>query len=55
MRRVVRRFAACASGTTALEYCFIGFLVSIAAIVAMTSIGSRTQSMYQSVLPALGN
>jgi Flp pilus assembly pilin Flp len=49
------RFLHCTRGTTALEYCFIGFLISIIAIAAMTSIGTRTQAMYQSAIPALSN
>jgi Flp pilus assembly pilin Flp len=49
------RFLRCTRGTTALEYCFIGFLISVVAIAAMTAIGGNTLTMYQSVLPALSN
>jgi Flp pilus assembly pilin Flp len=38
------------SGGTALEYCFIAFLISIAAITATTQIGEKTKLNTESVL-----
>jgi Flp pilus assembly pilin Flp len=37
-------------GATSLEYCFIAFLISIIAIVAMTQIGTQTLANTSSVL-----
>mgnify|MGYP001789029479 CR=1 len=36
-------------GATSLEYCMIGFLISIIAITAMTNIGVSTNAMTSSV------
>jgi Flp pilus assembly pilin Flp len=40
-------------GATALEYGFIAFLVSIAAITAITAIGPLLDGKFASVLPGL--
>jgi Flp pilus assembly pilin Flp len=44
------RFFAHQSGTTATEYCLIGFLISIIAVAAMMSIGTSTKSMFDKVI-----
>jgi Flp pilus assembly pilin Flp len=46
----VRQFRDDERGATALEYCFIAFLISIIAITAMTQIGTRTLANTSSVL-----
>jgi Flp pilus assembly pilin Flp len=40
-------------GATALEYGFIAFLISIAAIATITAIGPLLDAKYASVLPGL--
>lgn len=46
-------FIADEHGTTALEYCFIAFLISIIAITAMTQIGAQTLINTASIIPGL--
>ncbi|MGL4727581.1 MAG: Flp family type IVb pilin [Bosea sp. (in: a-proteobacteria)] len=46
-------FSADEHGTTALEYCFIAFLISIIAIIAMTQIGAQTLINTASIIPGL--
>jgi Flp pilus assembly pilin Flp len=51
--RIGRAFLVDRNGATALEYCFIAFLISIVAISAMTQIGVQTQANTQSILIGL--
>jgi pilus assembly protein Flp/PilA len=39
-------------GHTAIEYCMIAAIVSIAIVASVTSLGITTQSMFQSVAAA---
>ena len=39
-------------GVTAMEYALIGALVSIAAIIALTSLGLSIDAMFAKLLPA---
>lgn len=52
MKTVVKAFFCNTQGATALEYCFIATLVSIAAITAITSVGISTKTMTEGVLTA---
>jgi Flp pilus assembly pilin Flp len=56
----MERFAALAldflrdrRGATALEYCFIAFCISIAAIAVMREIGPALNARYAGILPGL--
>jgi Flp pilus assembly pilin Flp len=51
-RSRIRAFATNERGASAIEYCFIAFLISIIAIVAMTQIGVLTLANMQSVVSA---
>ena len=44
--RQIRRFLSDLSGATAIEYCLIGGLISVIAVVAITSIGMKLQTKY---------
>jgi Flp pilus assembly pilin Flp len=50
IRKGLAGFRADEAGGTALEYCFIAFLISIAAIAAMSQIGAQTLVNTSSVL-----
>jgi pilus assembly protein Flp/PilA len=43
------KFLRCQSGATAIEYALIASLISIAAIVGMTNVGNRMNTMYGNV------
>ena len=44
--RVIRRFLNCDSGATAIEYCLIAGLISIAVLIGATAIGSKLNSRF---------
>lgn len=46
-------FVRAASGATAIEYALIAGGISIAIIVAVTSLGTTTNGMYETVVTAL--
>lgn len=43
----------CPKGATAIEYALVASLISIAAIAAMSNLGSRINSMYNNVSSAM--
>ncbi|MBM3618612.1 MAG: Flp family type IVb pilin [Alphaproteobacteria bacterium] len=52
MKRILHNFYSCCgdeSGTSAVEYAFVAFLISTVAIVAITEIGGHVSGMYSSV------
>ena len=49
LRRLVIRFLHDQSGATAIEYGLIAALIAVAAITAMTSIGSKLGSTFNNV------
>jgi pilus assembly protein Flp/PilA len=53
LKTIARTFIADESGATALEYCFIAVLVSIAAITAWSQIGTGLNVRQQPVVSAL--
>ena len=53
MFKVIRTFAQDESGATAIEYGLIAALVSVAAIGALTAMGSSLSTMFNSVSSAL--
>jgi pilus assembly protein Flp/PilA len=55
MFKVIRTFAKDESGATAIEYGLIAALVSVAAIGALTAMGSSLSTMFNSVSSALSN
>ena len=55
MFKVIRTFAKDETGATAIEYGLIAALVSVAAIGALTAMGSSLSTMFNSVSSALSN
>lgn len=53
MKATLRKFARDESGATAIEYGLIAALVSVAAIVALGSMGDALESMFESVADIL--
>jgi pilus assembly protein Flp/PilA len=53
LKLIFQSFVADESGATALEYCFIATLVSIAAITAWSQIGTALNARQQPVASAL--
>jgi len=53
MLKVIRAFANDESGATAIEYGLIAALVSVAAIGALTAMGSSLSTMFNTVSSAL--
>jgi Flp pilus assembly pilin Flp len=49
----VLRLFRCTAGATAIEYAFVGLLVSIAGIVGMRAIGTALSSIFASITPHL--
>jgi pilus assembly protein Flp/PilA len=49
MKNAIARFAKDESGATAIEYGLIASLIAVAAIVAMTTVGSKLQSTFSNV------
>lgn len=43
----MKRFLKCESGATAIEYALIAGLISIAAVAAMTQLGTKVNSSFQ--------
>jgi pilus assembly protein Flp/PilA len=52
MQRIIRIFR-CGRGATAIEYALIASLISIAAIAAMSNLGSRMTVMFNNVSNSL--
>ena len=55
MKNLFARFAKDESGATAIEYGLIAALVSVAAIGALTAMGSSLQTMFNTVSNKLGD
>jgi pilus assembly protein Flp/PilA len=55
MFSTVKSFINDESGATAIEYGLIAALVSVAAIAALTAMGSSLQTMFTNVSTALNN
>lgn len=53
MKELVKQFAKCESGATAIEYGLIASLMAVAAITAMTNVGNQMVAMLGSVETAL--
>jgi pilus assembly protein Flp/PilA len=53
MTKVIRAFAKDQSGATAIEYGLIAAVVSVAAIGALTAMGSSLSTMFNTVSSAL--
>ena len=53
MSKFLRAFAKDESGATAIEYGLIAALISVAAITALTSVGSSLTGMFNTVASAL--
>ena len=53
MSKSLRSFAKDESGATAIEYGLIAALISVAAIAALTSVGSSLTGMFNTVASAL--
>jgi len=49
MFKLIRKLRRDEEGATAIEYGLIAALISVAAIVAMTALGTSLQGMFQSV------
>ena len=49
MKQVLRKFVKDESGATAIEYGLIASLIAVAAIVAMTAVGSKLTSTFSNV------
>ena len=54
MSKMLSQFVKDESGATAIEYGLIAALVSIAAIGALTAVGTQLQATFTSVATALG-
>ena len=52
-RQLVRKFISSESGATAIEYAMIGSMISVIAVVALTSIGQKTNTGFQAIDSAL--
>ena len=55
MYKFIKDFAKDDSGATAIEYGLIAALVSVAAVTALTSVGSSLDNMFGSVSTTLNN
>ena len=55
MIKSVRSFAKDESGATAIEYGLIAALISVAAIAALTSVGTSLSTMFSTVASELDN
>ena len=55
MSKSLRSFAKDESGATAIEYGLIAALISVAAIAALTSVGSSLTGMFTTVASALNS
>ena len=55
MQRIIRDIARDESGATAIEYGLIAALVSVAAIAALTAMGSSLEQMFNKVSGELSN
>jgi pilus assembly protein Flp/PilA len=55
MRNVLNKFIKDESGATAIEYGLIAGLVSVVIIVAVTAVGTKLSTTFNSVGSALGN
>ncbi len=55
MKKLILRFAVDDSGATAIEYGLIASLISIAAIAAFTSVGTKLSSTFGYVAGQLKN
>ena len=55
MIKPLRSFAKDESGATAIEYGLIAALISVAAIAALTSVGSSLTGMFTTVASALNS
>lgn len=55
MSKSLRSFAKDESGATAIEYGLIAALISVAAIAALTSVGSSLTGMFETVASALNS
>ena len=55
MRNIIRELLKDESGATAIEYGLIAALVSVAAIVALTAMGSSLEQMFNKVSGELSN
>jgi pilus assembly protein Flp/PilA len=53
MYTLIKNFVADESGATAIEYGLIAALVSVAAVTALTSVGSSLDKMFSSVSSTL--
>ena len=53
MLKLIKRFIADESGATAIEYGLIAALVSVAAITALTAMGSSLQTIFTNVSTTL--
>ena len=49
MKQVLRKFVKDESGATAIEYGLIASLIAVAAILAMTTVGSKLTSTFSNV------
>ncbi len=54
MRKMLNQFVKDESGATAIEYGLIAALVSIAAIAALTTLGTQLSAIFTQVATALG-
>ena len=50
-----RRFAADASGTTAMEYALVGVLIAVAIVVAVGQVGDGVKPFYEQLVGIYGN
>jgi len=55
MRNIIRELLKDESGATAIEYGLIAALVSVAAIAALTAMGSSLETMFNRVAGELNN
>ncbi len=55
MKATIHEFSKDESGATAIEYGLIAALVSVAAIIALGSMGDALETMFQSVANILNN
>jgi len=55
MRNIIRELLKDESGATAIEYGLIAALVSVAAIAALTAMGSSLETMFNRVSGELSN
>jgi pilus assembly protein Flp/PilA len=55
MTKLIRKYFADESGATAIEYGLIAALVSVAAIVALTALGTELSDIFDEVKTTLEN